>query len=255
MEISNKYVWLADNKRNNNPLLPSNIRGLIIGKSNSGKTVVLLNLLLETNWLDYDHLYVFGKSLHQREYTIIRKAFERGLSKQEISNLFNNQDIIKQKNINPIDLINRCDINEKTIDATFFEDGDEIPDPKELDGKNNNLMVFDDCILEKQNKTAAYYTRGRHNNIDCFYISQNYFLLPRKTIRENTNFLILFPQDSKNITHIYQDHCTDIEFSEFKSFCKTCWETKHNFVVIDLTSQKLEGKYRCNFDVFYIPET
>ena len=211
MEVSNTYVWQNDKKRDNNPLLPSNIRGLIIGKSNSGKTVVLLNLLLQDGYLDYNHLYIFGKSLHQKEYKIIRKGFEKGLSKQEVSNLFQNQDKIKQLNINPDELIEQYEANNQNINANFFEDCNDIPDPSELNENNKNLMVFDDCILEKQNKTAAYYTRGRHNNVDCFYISQSYFLLPRKTIRENSNFLILFPQDSKNLVHIYQDHCTDIE--------------------------------------------
>ena len=255
MEVSNKYIWKNEHKRNNNPLLPSSIRGIIIGKSNSGKSVILLNLLLQDGYLDYDHLYIFGKSLHQKEYKIIRKGLEKGLSKQEISNLFQNQDKIKQLNINLDDLIEQYDANNKSINAEFFEDCNTIPDPSELNENNKNLMVFDDCILEKQNKADAYYTRGRHNNIDCFYISQNYFLLPRKTIRENANFIILFPQDAKNINHIYQDHCTDIDFQEFKQFCKLCWETKHNFVVIDLTSHKFNGKYRCNFNKFYIPET
>ena len=83
------YTWYENNKRrNNNPLLPSNIRGLIIGKSNCGKTTVLLNLLLEPTWLDYDHLFVFGKSLHQNEYNILRKGFDLGYSKAQIKNLF-----------------------------------------------------------------------------------------------------------------------------------------------------------------------
>ena len=43
-------------------------------------------------------------------------------------------------------------------------------------------MVFDDLLLERQNKCEAYYTRGRHRNVDCFYLAQNYFRLPRQTI-------------------------------------------------------------------------
>ena len=91
-------------------------------------------------------------------------------------------------------------------------------------------------------------TRGRHNNCDTIYISQNYFRLPRQTIRENANFIILFPQDAKNLTHIYADHCDgDMSIEEFKKFCRRVWSTaKHNFVTIDLTSDKLNGKYRQN---------
>ena len=64
-------------------------------------------------------------------------------------------------------------------------------------------MVFDDLLLEKQKKCEAYYTRGRHSNLDCFYLAQNYFKLRRQTIRENANFICLFRQDLKNVNHVY----------------------------------------------------
>jgi len=47
--------------------------------------------------------------------------------------------------------------------------------PKELSLEKKNLMVFNDSLLEKQNKCEAYYTRGRHSNVDCHYLAQNYF--------------------------------------------------------------------------------
>ena len=83
MEVTN--VSLQNQKlRHNSLLLPSNVRGLIVGKSNSGKTVLLLNLLLKEDWLDYNNLLVFGNSLHQDEYQIIKKGFEIGLGKKQI---------------------------------------------------------------------------------------------------------------------------------------------------------------------------
>ena len=85
-------------------------------------------------------------------------------------------------------------------------------------------MIFDDLLLEKQNKCECYHIRGRHSNVDCFYLSQNYFKLPRQTIRENANFICLFPQDLKNINHIYNDHVgDDMTKEEFRKFCKKCW--------------------------------
>ena len=41
---------------------------------------------------------------------------------------------------------------------------------------------------------------------------------------------------------------------QFKKLCKRAWSKPHNFVVIDLTSQKHSGKYRSGFDDFYIIE-
>jgi ABC-type lipoprotein export system ATPase subunit len=60
------YSIPSKNKRNNSPLLPDSIRACIVGKSGCGKTNLLLNLLLN-DYLDYDHLYIFDKSLHQPE--------------------------------------------------------------------------------------------------------------------------------------------------------------------------------------------
>ena len=56
---------------------------------------MIFNLLLQPGWLDYNHFYLFGKSLHQQEYKILRKGFEGGLSKQQISNVFNSQEMLQ----------------------------------------------------------------------------------------------------------------------------------------------------------------
>ena len=228
MEITD-LSWNENlSKRFNNPLLPRSIRGLIVGKSGCGKTTLLLNLLLKPGWLDYDTLFVFGKSLFQPEYKILRTAFAEGLPKEYILRLFNMRNEIQNS---------------------------QFPDPRELNSEDKNLMIFDDLLLEKQNKTESYYVRGRHSNVDCFYLAQNYFKLPRQTIRENSNLICLFRQDLKSLNHIYNDHVgDDMTKEEFRRFCKNCWDnTQHGFIVIDLTSKKDNGKYRYGFDNFFIP--
>ena len=103
------------------------------------------------------------------------------------------------------------------MECKFFETAEDVPDPRDLNPQKKNLMIFDDLQLEKQNKCAAYYIRGRHSNVDCFYLAQNYFKLPRQTIRENAKFICLFPQDLRNINHIYNYHVsTDMPKEEFK---------------------------------------
>ena len=110
------------------------------------------------------------------------------------------------------------------IRADFYNDCHGIPDPSALDPTQRNLFLLDDCFLGKQNKVEAYYSRGRNNNCDTIYIAQNYFRLPRHTIRENSNIIIRFPQDTKNLTHIHADHCAnDISLLEFKQFCHRVW--------------------------------
>ena len=192
---------------------------------------MIFNLLLQPGWLDNNHLYIFGKSLHHQEYKILRKGFEGGLSEQQISNVFNSQEMLQF----PLIAIEKYN----------------IPDPSALDPTQKNLLLLDDCFLGKQNKAEAYYTRGRHNNCDTIYIAQNYLRLPRHTIRENSNFIILFPQDTKNLTHIHADHCAG--YMPLKQFCHRVWSEDHNFVTIDLTSTPTNGKYRQNFNRFYFP--
>ena len=235
--------------RFNNPLLPSNIRALIVGPSNCGKTILLLNLLLKEGWLDYDNLLVFGNSLFQAEYEIIKKGFDNHLGKGQILEIFQNQG--EKTPIEVIEEFNKP--KEGGITAEFYENCELVPDPKSLDKRLKNLLILDDCYLGKQSTSRSYFTRGRHSNCDVFYISQNYFSLPRNSVRENSNFIILFPQNAKSIDHIYRDHCTDIPFNEFKELCNLIWSQKYNFLTIDLTSAPFNGKYRKNLETFYIP--
>ena len=55
--------------------LVNGIRGLIKGKSEYGKTTLLINLFLRSGWLDYNNITTFGKSRFQPEYHILKKAF------------------------------------------------------------------------------------------------------------------------------------------------------------------------------------
>ena len=123
---------------------------------------MIFNLFLQPGWLDYNHLYVFGKSLHQQEYKVLRKGLVAGLSKQQISNVFNSQEALG--NISPLVVIEKYSgVRNRKILADFYNDCQNIPDPSALDPMQKNLLLLDDCFLSKQNKAEAYYTPGRHN--------------------------------------------------------------------------------------------
>ena len=59
MDIKN-LSWNSGTARSNHALLPRNVRGLIVGKSGCGKTTLLLNLLQNPGWLDYNKLFIFS---------------------------------------------------------------------------------------------------------------------------------------------------------------------------------------------------
>ena len=202
MEIEDLSWNEVTAKRFNIPLLPRSIRGIIVGKSGCGKTTLLLNLLLRPGWLNYDNLCVFGKSLFQPEYRILKKAFEENLPKEYILRLLTMRDEIQNCQIPPSIVVQewaKSIKNKSNLKCNFFETASDVPDPRDLKPEDKNLMIFDDLLLERQNMCECYYIRGRHSNVDCFYLSQNYFKLPRQTIRENANFFVFFHKILKTL--------------------------------------------------------
>ena len=142
MEVKNISWDENTTNKNNNPLLPRNLRGLIVGKSGCGGiTTLLLNLLLQSGWLDYSKLSVFGKNLFQPEYKILRKGFEEQLPKTSMMRVFENRDEIQREEISPSVLIeataqelakSRNTRSSQPIECTFCESADNVPDPKEI---------------------------------------------------------------------------------------------------------------------------
>ena len=80
------------------------------------------------------------------------------------------------------------------------EINDEI---KPLSEYENGTIVFDDILGSSNSRFIdQFFIRGRHNNLDIYYLSQSYFDLPKRTIRNNSNKIILFNQTLKDIEHI-----------------------------------------------------
>lgn len=204
------------NQKKHGILLPNNFRSIVCGPSNSGKTNLIINLLVSPNGLYFKNLYVFSKSLYQIKYKFLQCILS--------------------------------DIPE--IGYFPFAENEEVPHPNEI--KTNSVMIFDDVSCEKQNNIRNYFTMGRHNNIDVFYLCQTYSYIPKQLIRDNANFIVLFKQDERNLRHIYSDHVnTDMSFNIFKQMCSTAWKQSNNaFVIIDKESEKNRGRYRFGFDTF-----
>ena len=98
-----------------------------------------------SNWLDYNH---FGKTLHQQVYKVLRKGFEAGLSQQQVSNVFANQEALHAANVSPhTDIDTFSGAHSGKIKIDFYDDCQDIPDPSTLDFMQNNLMLLDDCFI------------------------------------------------------------------------------------------------------------
>ena len=69
-----------------------------------------------------------------------------------------------------------------------------------LQDYENSAVVFDVMLPSKQESHIDLSsTRGRHNNIDIYYMSQSYFHLPKNTIRNISEINILFKQTLRDI--------------------------------------------------------
>ena len=109
-------------------------------------------------------------------------------------------------------------------------------------------VVFDDMLDTSQKILDPFCTRGRHNDLDVYYLSQSYFDLPKRTIRNNSNIIILFQQTLKDVEHISRDIAGfDMSYDEFKSLCREAWLEKYNYLLINRLEDRNGSRYMiCN---------
>lgn len=210
------HAFKSDNPNKHGPLLPNSIRCIVCGPSGCGKTNVIISLLEDPNGLRFENIYLYSMSLYQPKYVYLKNVLSE----------------IEEIGFHP------------------FASNDEVIPPE--NAKHNSIFIFDDVITQKQNNIKSYFCMGRHNNIDCFYLTQSYAHVPKHLIRENANLLLLFKQDDMNLKHIFNDFglATDLGFEKFKEICQQCWINKYDFLVLDLERSVNDGKYRKGFDNF-----
>ena len=61
-------------------------------------------------------------------------------------------------------------------------------------------------LLSKQESNIdMFFTRGRHNSFDLYYLSQSYFHLRKNAIRNNSNIIVSFKQTLRDIILLFFD--------------------------------------------------
>ncbi|VVC38052.1 P-loop containing nucleoside triphosphate hydrolase [Cinara cedri] len=203
-------------KSRHGELFPNTVRSLVLGSSGCGKTNLIYFLLVDENGLRFENVYIYSKTLDQPKYKLLKRI------------------------INEIDGVKIF---------TFFENDKVISPEKVLP---NSVFIMDDVIGEQQAVIREYFSRGRHNNVDIFYLAQSYSKVPKQLIRDNANLIVLFKQDETNLKHVYNEHCSgDMSYIEFKHFCNTCWNRdRFAFVVICKDNERDNGRYRFGFDTY-----
>lgn len=214
LEVDNINVE-KPSKIRHSALFPYNMRCIICGPSNCGKTNVMVTLLLHKNGLRFKNVYLYTKTAYQPKYLFLLEVFRR----------------VPQ------------------IRFMIYNNSDEVISPTEA--LTNSVFIFDDVACENQSNILNYFSMGRHRLIDSFYLSQTYSKIPKQLLRDNVNFLIIFKQDDINLKHIYDEHVsTDMEWSYFKSMCRMAWKDLYGFLIINKDAALDNGRYRKAFDVF-----
>ena len=212
------------------PCFPRTIFCVIAGATGCGKTNLIANFLLQPQLLDYSNVYVYSPTLHQATYKHLKQYFETA------------ENNIKKS----------YGISVKI--ANFFDGDEEIKDPSKLDPHQNHVMIFDDVMNSDQTKIKDYFCRGRHNNVNVFYLCQSLHKIQKHCIRENVNVFVLFKQDDKTLKYFHETYLSgDMDFKEFKTFCDEAWSKKYGFVVINLWEEACCGRYVGNYKYIYTP--
>ena len=228
------------------------VRCIITGPSQSGKSIFLTNLILNII-NEYDKIYIYSPSLHQDLYQKLIKCFSNYIPIHIIPNILNEEDI----DIVIEEVINKKDFQKSDVEIETFDNIEELKYPQEyIDG---GIIILDDLNEKEMNdsRVQAMFKRSRHNNLSIFIISQDYYELPKRTIRANGNIYHIFkPNNFLDVRNMYQDKASmDMTFNEFKYLTNICWYKKHQPLTIDMTKDKYTGKNRLNLNNIFVPNT
>ena len=227
-------------------------RCIITGPSNVGKTYFLTNIILNII-NEYDKIYIYSPSLHQDLYQRLIKSFSNHIPIHIIPNILNEEDI----DIVIDEIINNKDFEKSDIEIETYDNIEELKFPQGYE--NNSIIILDD-LNEKENnndKIQAMFKSGRHNNLSIFIISQDYYELPKKTIRCNGNIYHIFkPNYFRDVINLYQDKSSmDMTLKEFKLLTSICWNKSYQPLTIDMTKDKYTGRYRIALNSIFVPDS
>ena len=223
-QILNK-IYDISNHCKHADIFPKNVFMIIAGSTGCGKTNLILNFLLN-EVLNYDDVMIYTTTPFQHAYKYLRDI-NTGLRNRGLDH-----DIV-----------------------TFYNPNEtSILGPEVLDKDKTHIVVFDDVMNEDQKVMTDYFCRGRHNNVNAFYLCQSLHQLKKHGIRQNANILTLFHQDKKTVKYFYETHISgDMGLEEFEKLCDKAWLKKHGYLVINIWEHPECGRYLLNYDTLYIP--
>ena len=228
----------------------SPVQVVISGPSGCGKTCLLTKLITEII-NDYNEIYIYSPSIYQETYQKLIECFEQKIAPESISKVLKNKksidDILNDENFEPSD-----------FEISVYENIDVLKFPQDYQGEST-VIILDDLNENemKDERVQALFKRSRHKNISIFIITQDYYELPKRTIRANSNVFHLFkPNNIRDVQNLFQDKASmEMIIDEFKLLCNICWQTKFQPLTIDMSKGKEVGKYKLGLDSIFVPKS
>ena len=194
-----------------NPKHP--LRCIRTGPSECGKSVFLTNSILNII-NEYDKIYIYSPSLHQDLYQKLIKCFSNYIPIHIIPNILNEEDI----DIVIEEIVNNKDFEKSDTEIETYEPIEQLEFSQEYE--DGGIIILDDLNEKEMNdpRVQVRFKRSRHFNLSIFIISQDYYELPKRTIRANGKIYHIFkPNNYRDVRNLYQDKASmDMTPNEFK---------------------------------------
>src|SRR5829696_261745 len=247
--------FIERTKWNHHPNLPREFRMGIFGKSGSGKTCLLFQLVCEPDFIDYDNIMIFAPShtIQQQELQLLYHGLSNGLKKETTASMVINQEKLR-KDFPDLSIKKLCELmskvtsetsNSREITITMSSEFESIPDPTKLDRNKKNLIVFEDCkSLNHMQPVINYYmTSGRQASCNAIILYQGYTSLKAAgDIRENLNVIVFLNQTLKQLSVLYDilgaGSMNKFQFTTFASNAFQKYDG-HGHIAFNLQTRKL----------------
>ena len=113
-------------------------------------------------------------------------------------------------------------VNKIPIDEILHRSNEEIKPIREMEDRNQKVVIFDDYVCEKnKNDIINYFIQGRHKNCCVIYLSQSYYKTPN--IRINCSHIIFESPTKRENESICNEHGID------KEAYKRSFKNEHDF--------------------------
>ena len=198
-------------------------------------------------------IYIYSPSLHQNLYQKLLECFGNYIPIHIIPNIPNEEDL----DVVIAEIVNNKDFENSNTEIEAYESIEELKFPLEYD--DGGIIILEDLNEKEMDdpRVQATFKRSRQKKLSVFIISQDYYELPKRTIRANGNIYHMFePNNFRHVQNLYQDKASmDMNLNEFKYLTSTCWNEKYQPLTIDMTKDRYKDRYRSGLNSIFVPNS